>query len=298
LVWLGGKHVNYNQGLFAPELMEALNERVWQRILSDILQIIEPDHVCLLNQPISIEGQPNPLLAITHRPSPSPAFAANIEGTPEVVLSQLRNRMSRKKLRRNLRRLEEEAGTVSLVHATSDAEIATALQQMWQHRRGRGNAAAIPSPEVLDFLTRAAKPGADGEAPAIEIYALKAGDQVVATFGCAVRGGRASGMFISHDCTQFAQSTPGDLILAEVVTTLCVRGFHTIDLGVGDFEYKRRWCDIRHDLFEIVAPHKSAKGHLAVLAISRWLDAKTYIKQHPGLHSRLVSIGGRLLNLD
>jgi CelD/BcsL family acetyltransferase involved in cellulose biosynthesis len=151
---------------------------------------------------------------------------------------------------------------------------------------------------VLRFLTRAARLGPDGEAPAIEIYALKAGNQVVATFGCAVRGGRASGMFISHDCTNFAQSTPGDLILTEVITTLCVRGFHTIDLGVGEFEYKRRWCDIRHDMFDIVAPHKSAVGRIAVAAINRWLDAKSYIKQRPGLHHRLISIGGRLLNLD
>ncbi|MEM8878030.1 MAG: GNAT family N-acetyltransferase [Pseudomonadota bacterium] len=284
LVWLGDKHVNYNQGLFAPELLEHWNKAAWQRVLTDILDIIEPDHVCLLNQPVSIHGHANPLLAVTHRASPSQAFAANIDGAPEAVLSRLRNRMSRKKIRRKIRRLEEVAGQVHLIHAATTAEIAETLDTMKRQRFVRRGSMGVPAEQHLAFLRHAADPGNRGIAPPIEIFALKAGEETVATFGCAVHAGRASGMFISVDVERFADASPGDLILSEAIAAFCARGFHTFDLGIGEFEYKRRWCDGKQDLFDVVSGHRSRIGASAATAIRHWLDCKSYVKSRPRLH--------------
>lgn len=291
LVWLGDKHVNYNQGLFAPELLEHWNKTAWQRVLTDILDIIEPDHVCLLNQPVSIHGHANPLLAVTHRASPSQAYAANIDGAPEAVLSRLRNRMSRKKIRRKIRRLEECAGPVRLMRAETSAEITATLDTMKRQRLLRRGSMGVPAERHLAFLRRAADPGTAGITAPVEIFALKAGDETVATFGCAVHAGRASGMFISVDCERFADTSPGDLILSEAIAVFCARGFHTFDLGIGEFEYKRRWCDRKHDLFDVVSGHRSRTGASAAAVIRRWLDCKSYVKSRPGLHRFLRRVG-------
>jgi CelD/BcsL family acetyltransferase involved in cellulose biosynthesis len=291
LVWLGGKHVNYNQGLFAPELLEHWNEAAWQRVLCDILDILEPDHVCMLNQPVTIAGFANPFLAVTHRASPSKAYAADIEGAPEAVLAQLRNRMSRKKIRRNIRRLEETVGAVTLLRAEIVSDIATTLGTMQNQRLFRRSGNTAPCSQHLAFLRHAADTTDGPTAAPVEIYALRAGNETIATFGCAVHAGRASGMFISVDLERFGQSSPGDIILSEVIASLCARGFHTFDLGIGEFEYKRRWCDEKQDMFDVVSGHRSRTGALAARIIQRWLDWKSYIKRRPQLYRKIHRLG-------
>ena len=74
---------------------------------------------------------------------------------------------------------------------------------------------------------------------------------MVATFGALAAGDRLSGLFLSNDGdAEIARSSPGELIVREVVRDAIARGFKTFDLGVGEARYKNEACEAEEPLFD------------------------------------------------
>lgn len=245
----------------------------------------------LHNQPFAYGGQENPLLCTHTAKSAGPCNTIRLGHDPEALLARLRNRCSRKKIRRNLRRMEEEIGPVELVRASSQEEVTTTLNALRAHKSQLGvvrpDRTLFANPGVVRFLDRAAVFRNFDVDSGVEYFYLRAGEHIVATFGCAVSGKRAAGMFISIDADNFAHCSPGEVLITRLLEHYSERGFRALDLGVGSGEYKRRWCHDNEPLFDSIVA-ANWRGQLVASPLNRLiLMAKNAVKASDRL-SRIV----------
>lgn len=292
LGWLGGKHANYAMGLYAPDSIATYTPDDWSMMLRAATRLAGADIAVLLNQPEQFEGVANPLQATRTHASASPCHATRLEHDTDAMMARLRNKASRKKIRRNTRRLEETSGPVVLKQAQTAAGIIEAIAALRTHKAQlddtRADKHIFSDDRVTGFLTQAAID--HGEGPALEIFVLKAGDAIVATFGCVTSDTRAAGTFISVDIEDHAQSAPSEVLIAQLLAHFAARGIKTFDLGIGDGEYKRRWCHDSEPLFDTVLPVSRLARTYGAPMINAMMRLKALVKSSP----RLFALAQRL----
>lgn len=98
--------------------------------------------------------------------------------------------------------------------------------------------------EIRDFIrTASARSSGDWPAPAIELFALEANGNIISTLGAAIAGQTCSAMFLSFDDDASVRAaSPGQVLVALVIQKLCERGLSHFDLGIGEAQYKDRYC--------------------------------------------------------
>ena len=253
---IGGKHANYHLPLMAagaalpsPSALRALLRQAGRRLGIDAY--------AFTNLPLSWRGVANPL-AFGGRPSPSNGYRLTLAGSAEEILARALSKDARKKLRQKDKKLRERGPVVHRVAATS-AEIAPILSAFLTQKRDRFRATGIPDPfadaATQSFLHRACLAGLGEARPAIELHALTMGERVLATFGAAVDATRCCGMFTSFDADpEIARSSPGELLMLEVIRHQCAQGRRVFDLGVGEARYKSSLCDEVEELVDVYPP--------------------------------------------
>ncbi|WP_131193813.1 GNAT family N-acetyltransferase [Lichenihabitans psoromatis] len=296
LLWvarfLGGKHVNYNLGLFEPSL-------VWRRdqigaLLRQAAASIEPslDVYGFVNQPMTWDGAANPLTLLPSQPSPSFSHRATLNADPDRFFNDQLSARSRKTLRSKRTALERQ-GPVSTLRARTPAEIDAVLAAYLDQKSRKFAALGIRDDagkaEAQAFLHRAA--GRSNDHPAsLELHALLCGDRIVATFGGLGHAGRFSGLIMSYDDDPAtAKTSPGDLLLVHVLAEKCREGFASVDLGIGEARYKATYCPITDPLVDGFVP-VSILGRVFV-----WIDAlRLYIKRRIKQSPRVWALALRL----
>jgi CelD/BcsL family acetyltransferase involved in cellulose biosynthesis len=285
--FLGGKESNANLGLFRPGLRWAAKDITALLSGARARSPVPPDLFRLLNQPLEWRGQANPLALLPHQPSPS-------YGAYGFLASDESQRALRKKLRKKVRRLESHFGPVRHVVAR-DAATARAILEAFHaqksiHLRARGLPDVYGPPPVRAFLERGATEDLASGLPSIELHGLFAGDRITAVFGGAGHVGRFCGMFISYDSDiEIARSSPGELLLCEVVAQKRAEGFEVFDLGIGEASYKAHYCDHAEPLFDTIVPmNLLGRAYGSALAAQR--RAKRSIKQSPWLWAAMGTL--------
>lgn len=282
-VFLGAKDSNFNMGLFR-------SGPLWTRAaLLDLLRRAarasgrRVDLFALRNQPHGWEGAANPLLALPGQPSPSFAYKARLAPDPDAFFKAQLSRESRKKLRQKMNRLRA-FGSVEVLEARTPAEIVEVLDAFVEQRTMRCAAYGLPVDEIpllrrfLDRATAPAGPGGEAAGP-VEFHGLRCGTRIVATLGGVRRGGRFSGMLTSFTAhADLKRTSPGELLLAEVMRHHCEKGTTTFDLGVGEARYKETYCPDVEPLFDSLVP-LTPRGHVHARAEALRLQAKRSIKQ-------------------
>ncbi len=287
----GGKHANYNMGLFTERASAELTAGDMRQALAKAAKAAGVDLYLLRNQPETWRGFSNPLALMPRQRSASAAWRADLSADADAFVASLMSSESRKKLRHKERKLGEIA-PVSYVEAATADEAQTLLAAFLNQKRDRFAAMRVRNPfedaAVRSFLERAAvQPLAGGPPAPVSLFGLKVGERVAAVFGGIAHGGRFSGMFTSFNAApDLARHSPGDLLILHLVRTMCARGFAAFDLGVGDAAYKADYCRVREELFDSVLP-MSVKGRAAALAISNALRLKTAIKERAPLAAPL-----------
>lgn len=274
--FLGGRDSNFNMGLFTPG-------HAWNRpALHDLLRraaAASPRRIDLFafrNQPHGWADARNPLLALAHQPSPSFAYKARLQRDPEAFSKSQLSRESRKKLRQKMNRLRA-MGAVEVVDAATPALRGAVLDAFVAQRTSRNAALGLgidDLPALRRFLDRTV--GAEGP---ISFRALRCGGRIVATLAGARRGDRFSGMLTSFTSDpDFARTSPGELLLAEVMRESCEAGLATFDLGIGEARYKDTHCPEAEPLFDSFVP-MTALGHAFAAVEGVRLRLKRAIKQ-------------------
>lgn len=273
--FLGGQDSNANLGLFAePERWDAVAVR---RLLEAAATQARLDLFVLRNQPESWEGHGNPLLRLGGQPSPSSSRTAGLDrDLPTHLSKHARKALRQKNVRLGLLGTVEHR--VAQTSAEADATIAAYVRQ--KHDRAETTGVAMPSESLAAFLRSGSSPGSD-EAPAIELHSLLCGNDIVATLAGTGHRGRFSAMVISFDSRPaFARCSPGDLLLAALMTDLRARGFSTFDLGIGEARYKETFCDTVEPMFDTVVG-TTMQGKCVRLAVTSLLTLKGKLKRSP-----------------
>ncbi|MGP9819878.1 GNAT family N-acetyltransferase [Salinarimonas sp. NSM] len=266
---LGGKHANFHLPLAGPQARPLLAPDAMRRHLAAIGRAMGIDAFAFLNLPRTWAGEANPLaLPGAHRAASDAywsAFADRADEGPAAPLSG----ETRKKLRKKERGLAA-LGAVTVSRATTRDEADRTLDAFLAFKARRMRAQGLPDPfadaATRAFLSAACDPQAAG-GPAITLWRLAVGDRIVATFGAACDGVRASGMFTAFDDTpEIARGTPGDILMLAVMEELRAQGYESFDLGVGEARYKGHFCDRSEEMLELTLPVTLAGRAWAVQA--------------------------------
>lgn len=282
---IGGKHANYHMGLYAPGFAASLDAGSAALMLAEIGRAVGGlDALIFVNQPAQWQGIANPAALLAAGPSPSRAYKlALIAGDGEATLKRSMSSHARKKLK-NKRSRFTDFGPSTLNRARAPAEIARAIDVFLAQKAERFRSMGVPDPfaepAMRAFLTAAAS-SEGGQPPAVELYTLDLGGTCVATYVGAVQGTRFSGMATSFDMTsETVKTSPGELLLADLIRLKCAEGYATFDLGVGEARYKTTFCDDHDDLVDSFLP-LTLKGRLFVKVAQAKRELKRRIKSSP-----------------
>lgn len=278
--FLGGKHSNYNLGLFRTD--RAFAARDLETLLRTAARSVSegPHLYRLVNMPLSWRGAANLLTLLRHRPAASNAYATRLAGNGEAFLAARLSSDARKKLRKKEKRLAT-IGALRYFHAESAQEAEQIIDAYFAHksRQGAGHVAREQIDATRRFYRALARRGLE----TMELHALALDGQIVAVLGAGRNGGRLQGMFISYESDpEIARSSPGELLLSHVLRDACARGLSSFDLGIGEARYKDVFCDDTERLADVLfAP--TALGGLAAPLFAFAAATKAAIKRDPRL---------------
>jgi len=283
--FLGGKHANFNMGLWRRDIAAGIDAGHMRAILARLAG--HADLLQLINQPLTWAGTTNPFALLPRQRSANAGCSGALIPDFDALLRARTNSQTRKKMRKKERALAG-MGAVEFTQARGTSDVRRMLDVFFKQKSARmrhlGVTDAFAPPEVRRFIeAAAAERTPDGEAP-IELYALSVGDIVVATYGGIVGGGRFCAMFNSIIQDRYAAESPGEQLLLRLVERCCERGLDSFDLGIGEAAYKALFCNDAEPLFDSYLP-LSASGRLLGLASSTGAMLKRSIKGHAPLWS-------------
>ena len=281
--FLGGKHVNFNLGLWRRDFVAGAGADVLDRLA----KAADTDALVLRNQPHEWQGIRNPLSLWPHTKSPSLGHKGQLEPDFEALIAGRLSSSTRRKIRKKGEKLSA-AGGMTFARADSDADALRLLDVFFQQKVARmrqiGQTDVFGDPDVQNFL-RAAVTRSNGRQP-IEIYSLSVGADVIATFAGVCDDERFSAMFNSIEPDRFQTESPGEQSLFQLVRYCCERGLKTFDLGIGEARYKNLFCQDDEPVFDSFVA-LSPGGRLYVAAARVAQAAKRWIKSRPAVWNGL-----------
>lgn len=291
--FLGGKHANFNMGLWRGDFAAGLSADDLRQLLARLRG--RADLITFSNQPLTWGGSTNPFALLPHQRAANFGFSGALAPDFDALLRARTNAQTRKKMRKKERTLAGY-GAVRFEMIEDGCATRYVLDSFFKQKnarmRARGVHDAFGEADVRRFVEAAAKTRLQDGAPLIELYALYVDDIVVATLGGIVARGRFCAMFNSIAQGAYAVESPGEQLMLNVVRRCCERGMHTFDLGIGGARYKNLFCPDAEPLFD----------SFLALGYAGWLPAHIYriaaaikrgIKQRAILW-RLVQAGRRL----
>ncbi|HLW92558.1 MAG TPA: GNAT family N-acetyltransferase [Roseiarcus sp.] len=280
--FVGAKHANFHMGLFRRGLI--VNRRDVNDLLNRIARLHRLDALLLVNQPRTWQGESNPLAALARQESPSQGHATKLPGRFDDWFKAHYSKNAQKRLRKKARRLADR-GSVSAVVARDDAMARRVLQAFFAQKGEQAEATLLANdfrvPEARRLLEIVATERPTVGRPTLELHALFCGERIIATFGGLAAAGRFCGMITSFESDpDIARSSPGELLILEVIRDLIDRGFATFDLGVGEARYKDNCCELVEPLSDLAIGF-TTKGRFLAAAFRLRRLAKRWTKQTP-----------------
>jgi len=280
--FLGGRLANFQMGLFRAGVEWTQADLV--ALLREAASRANPriDAYMLANQPFVWGGVRNPLASLGARPSPSCAYSSALPDSFPVWRDAHFSKATQKKLRKKARRLEL-IGPLAHLRAGGADEARAVIDAFLPQKRARMRALGLPNEFDGEPTTALLTRLSGGDPPLLELHALRVGERIVATFVGFSDGVRLSGLFLSHDMDPaVAASSPGELLIVEVVRDAIERGLAAFDLGVGEARYKNECCETTEALFDSVLA-VSFSGRAVAAAFLAGRRVKQRIKQSPRL---------------
>jgi len=291
--FLGGKHANFNMGLWRRDVVGRIGAHDLRRVLADIAG--HADMLVLTNQPLTWAGTTNPFALLPQQRAANFGFSGSLVPDFEALIRARTNANARKKMRKKERALAG-MGEVRFERAGSPNDLRRVLDAFFKQKSARmrmlGVNDVFAEAGVRRFIEAAATEQRTDGSAVIELYALSVNDIIVATMGGIVGDGRFCAMFNSILPGRYAVESPGEQLIVSLVRQCCERGLTTFDLGIGESRYKRLFCEDAEPLFDTYLPLTKA-GHLLSAGFKTGAVVKRTLKQHPVLWS-LVRAARRL----
>lgn len=243
------------------------------------------DVIGFANMPVQWQATRNPLLVFEQEPAPSNLYGTVIGPTPAPYIDHRISSKRRANLRRGMRRLEELFGPIALRRADTPQAIAQTHAAFLAQRGARfeqmGIVNIFAEPGFQRFFHDLALQQAGKPRPALSFHALYAGNTIVATAVGAYCGDHYAQYINSHASGEAAKYSLTGVMMAELCDQLNAQGILTLDLGIGDFDYKTEWTTPETVFNSAIS--LSALGRMMV-PLLRWsVTAKRTIKQNRNL---------------
>lgn len=267
--FIGGSHINFNLGIFLPEIIPLMTPQVMRQVFGRIGKLMPGGaYLAMCCQPESWEGMANPLTGLSHQKSANTAFALNLEGGFDAALERGNAKRKRKKFRQQCR-MAEELGGYELFKPQTCAEVEEVISVFFEQKSRRlrelGIRDIFSDDKVRGFVTDLALRSPGMERPLLQLYALRIGGDIVAIFGGGGNRTRFSGYFSSFDTNGPAALSPGEMLLYLVVEDVCRQGYREIDLGAGEERYKRSWSSEEVTMYDVFVAQTPAGVPIVML---------------------------------
>jgi CelD/BcsL family acetyltransferase involved in cellulose biosynthesis len=291
--FLGGKHANFNFGIWDRALAASVTANDLQLLLQTIAASPQrPDLLTLYSQPRAWLGVDNPFVLLPHRQAANNGAYLIIDGpNPDVIEREVGSAM-RGRLRAKERKLKRLSG-YRYFQATESGEVARLLDRFFALKVAHMAAQGLPNVFAEDgveaFLRAACQQGLDKGRPAIELHGLEGDGEVLALFGALAHGPCLSVMINTYTQSENARNSPGLVLILQMIQVCADRGIAHFDLGVGDAQYKSWFCKRPMPLFDSFLPLTSF-GRLPALGLDTASALKREIKNTPALWNAYRSL--------
>ena len=288
--FLGGKHANFNMGLWRRDLAATIGADTLRAVLGQLSG--RADLLMLRNQALTWGGTTNPFALLPHQRAANLGFSGALAHDFEALLRARTNAAARKKMRKKERALASY-GTVRFERVETVAQMHRVLDAFFKQKSTRmqriGVTDAFAEAEVRRFIESATAAQLPDGSPLIELYSLSVDDIIVATMGGIVGEGRFCAMFNSIIAGRYAVESPGEQLIVNLVKRCCERGIETFDLGIGEAHYKSLFCGDAEPLFDSFLALSPA-GRFLAFGASVAEAVKRAIKQNAILWSTVRTL--------
>lgn len=293
---LGLNHANANFFPLAAGMHPEFDRACVTAAIATIKQARPDVHALVFERLVqSLDGRRNPLLSYEAQPSPNIALSLKLTPGFDGVLAKQNGQRKRKRHRYQQRRLET-IGKVRHIRPNNPSEalrVINAFLELKSPRlRSQGLIDVFGSEAVRDFFRRLFMQAVDAKQANFVLDALEVDGKIRAVTGSSIRGNRIVCDFAAFADDDSAAASPGDYLLYTNIRDAVSAGFEIYDLGVGDEPYKRSWCDIEEEHFDVFVPLTRTgsvlvasqrvktrlvsliKSNATLLRIARWVRAK------------------------
>jgi CelD/BcsL family acetyltransferase involved in cellulose biosynthesis len=285
LTWLGSDLCDYNAPLIARDFWRHVGDfpglwREAQRLLQSNPRL-RFDFVDLQKMAETVGGERNPLLSLPTQRNASSAHVATLSSTWDEYYKAKRSSETRKKERKQLRRLGE-LGEVRFLDVSGEGEIACTVETLMQQksktfaRMGVEDLFARPGYRAfwLDVATTLRG--------VTHVSRLDVGSTIAATSLGLIHRGCYYLVLSSYHDGEVMRFGPGRAHLHELLRHAIERGIENFDFTIGDEPYKRDWADIEIRLYDHLRA-ATLRGAVVVAMIRAFRRTKRLIKTTPVL---------------
>jgi CelD/BcsL family acetyltransferase involved in cellulose biosynthesis len=276
---------DYNAPLLGPVRVAPGAEKALWRALAAAL----PGHAIasFRKMPSQISGRPNP--ASGAHISSVGSNALTLNGTFADFHSNLDRRV-RMELERCWRVLQRET-TVTFDHVRDHATALDVLDIMDRQQRERldevGSIFSLDEPAQAAFYRdRLAERLASGT---VLMTVIRANGEVIAALYAIADGETAVVLRISNAGKGWSRVSPGRLVVHRAIECAFGLGHKTLDLSIGDYDYKRRFGVMRTPLIDLVT---ALSWHGRSAAAKHW--AVGALRARPALDAKVRRLAGSL----
>lgn len=291
--FIGSPFTNFNSGLFSAAFRQAaadISPADLETLLVEALRD-DADLLSLTHVPLAWRGEQHPFSCLSHIRNQNSSFQLPLGATMEESIAPLNAKSRRKKYRAQIRKLDA-AGGFDHLRPTSHAEQKLLLECFFQQKAARFAAVGLPNvfqaAETQAFFHMLLDEDRGGNDVPLELHAIRLkGDhdgKIAAIAGLSRKGDHVICQFGSIDDSLMADASPGELLFWLVIERSALMGAALFDFGIGDQDYKRRWCNIETAHHDILLPTSPA-GHLAAATHRGVTKTKTLIKGNPHLYA-------------
>ncbi|MEM7068957.1 MAG: GNAT family N-acetyltransferase [Pseudomonadota bacterium] len=260
--WVGGKHANLSYGLFSREFLASPGETSMKDLILSLQQhVVRIAVIHLINQPETICGFPNPMMQLSHIEGPNPLFELDLRPGLGSILDKASNKRKRR-LFRQQQRAAEAAGGYELIVPTDRKEIRLHMEEFFANKAERFRELGIKNvfseDRSREFMMRLATEPPNDASQLLRLYVLEVGGKTRAMYGGGVTGKNWQSCINAVIYDEFAEYSPGEMIIRLMLEHLEGEDFEHFDLGLGYERYKESWCKTRTPLFETIYPLSGA----------------------------------------
>jgi CelD/BcsL family acetyltransferase involved in cellulose biosynthesis len=285
LTWLGSDLCDYNAPLIARDFWRHVGDfaALWceaQRLLQSNPRL-RFDFVDLQKMAETVDGERNPLLSLSTQRNASSAHVATLSGSWDEFYKAKRSSETRKKERKQLRRLGE-LGDVRFIDVSDKPEIARTIETLMQQkskafvRMGVEDLFARPGYRAFWLDVAATLRGVT------HVSRLDVGATIAATSLGLTHSGCYYLVLSSYHDGEVMRFGPGRAHLHELLRHAIEHGIRDFDFTIGDEPYKRDWADVEVRLYDHLQT-ATLRGAVVVAMISAFRRTKRLIKTTPAL---------------